>query len=105
FVTVSVKLPLTQFVTVSVKLPLTPWRDMSPGVIQVRGNEAYDFNVTTRVGNDTNYLAAGQGDELVMDNSMLRRYFNRGRYGQEYFEQNKLRIRNAYLRYLGTQLN
>ncbi|CDT96400.1 YjbH domain-containing protein [Vibrio diabolicus] len=94
-----------QFVTVSVKLPLTPWRDMSPGVIQVRGNEAYDFNVTTRVGNDTNYLAAGQGDELVMDNSMLRRYFNRGRYGQEYFEQNKLRIRNAYLRYLGTQLN
>ncbi|OKQ13635.1 YjbH domain-containing protein [Vibrio antiquarius] len=94
-----------QFVTVSVKLPLTPWRDMSPGVIQVRGNEAYDFNVTTRVGNDTNYLVAGQGDELVMDNSMLRRYFNRGRYGQEYFEQNKLRIRNAYLRYLGTQLN
>ncbi|WP_374044420.1 YjbH domain-containing protein [Vibrio diabolicus] len=94
-----------QFVTVSVKLPLTPWRDMSPGVIQVRGNEAYDFNVTTRVGNDRNYLAAGQGDELVMDNSMLRRYFNRGRYGQEYFEQNKLRIRNAYLRYLGTQLN
>ncbi|WP_273986717.1 YjbH domain-containing protein [Vibrio parahaemolyticus] len=94
-----------QFVTVSVKLPLTPWRDMSPGVIQVRGNEAYDFNVTTRVGNDTNYLAAGQGDELVMDNSMLRRYFNRGRYGQEYFEQHKLRIRNAYLRYLGTQLN
>ncbi|MFH4358365.1 YjbH domain-containing protein [Vibrio diabolicus] len=94
-----------QFVAVSVKLPLTPWRDMSPGVMQVRGNEAYDFNVTTRVGNDTNYLAAGQGDELVMDNSMLRRYFNRGRYGQEYFEQNKLRIRNAYLRYLGTQLN
>ncbi|EJT1897447.1 YjbH domain-containing protein [Vibrio alginolyticus] len=94
-----------QFVTVSVKLPLTPWRDMSPGVIQVRGNEAYDFNVTTRVGNDANHLAAGQGDELVMDNSMLRRYFNRGRYGQEYFEQNKLRIRNAYLRYLGTQLN
>ncbi|MDF4414260.1 YjbH domain-containing protein [Vibrio parahaemolyticus] len=94
-----------QFVTVSVKLPLTPWRDMSPGVIQVRGNEAYDFNVTTRVGNDYNYLAAGQGDELVMDNSMLRRYFNRGRYGQEYFEQNRQRIRNAYLRYLGTQLN
>ncbi|HCG8547384.1 TPA: hypothetical protein NKP54_002765, partial [Vibrio parahaemolyticus] len=94
-----------QFVTVSVKLPLTPWRDMSPSVIQVRGNEAYDFNVTTRVGNDSNYLAAGQGDELVMDNSMLRRYFNRGRYGQEYFEQNRLRIRNAYLRYLGTQLN
>ncbi|MBM5029299.1 YjbH domain-containing protein [Vibrio parahaemolyticus] len=94
-----------QFVTVSVKLPLTPWRDMSPGVIQIRGNEAYDFNVTTRVGNDANHLAAGQGDELVIDNSMLRRYFNRGRYGQEYFEQNKLRIRNAYLRYLGTQLN
>ncbi|ARO97217.1 hypothetical protein K08M3_02200 [Vibrio alginolyticus] len=94
-----------QFVTVSVKLPLTPWRDMSPGVVQVSGNEAYDFNVMTRVGNDKNYLAAGQGDELTMDNSMLRRYFNRGRYGQEYFEQNKLRIRNAYLRYLGTQLN
>ncbi|EHR1003379.1 YjbH domain-containing protein [Vibrio parahaemolyticus] len=94
-----------QFVTVSVKLPLTPWRDMSPGVIQVRGNEAYDFNVTTRVGNDANHLAVGQGDELVMDNSMLRRYFNRGRYGQEYFEQNKLRIRNAYLRYLSNQLN
>ncbi|HCG6518406.1 TPA: YjbH domain-containing protein [Vibrio parahaemolyticus] len=94
-----------QFVTVSVKLPLSPWRDMSPGVIQIRGNEAYDFNVTTRVGNDANHLAVGQGDELVMENSMLRRYFNRGRYGQEYFEQNKLRIRNAYLRYLSNQLN
>ncbi|HDM8234836.1 TPA: YjbH domain-containing protein [Vibrio campbellii] len=94
-----------QFVTVSVKLPLTPWRDMSPGLLQVRGNEAYDFNVTTRVGNDKNYLSTGQGDELVMDNSMLRRYFNRGRYGSDYFEQNKIRMRNAYLRYLTTQLN
>ncbi|MCE7728129.1 YjbH domain-containing protein [Vibrio campbellii] len=94
-----------QFVTVAVKLPLTPWRDMSPGLLQVRGNEAYDFNVTTRVGNDKNYLSTGQGDELVMDNSMLRRYFNRGRYGSDYFEQNKIRMRNAYLRYLTTQLN
>ncbi|MEH0671458.1 YjbH domain-containing protein [Vibrio owensii] len=94
-----------QFVTVAVKLPLTPWRDMSPGLLQVRGNEAYDFNVTTRVGNDANYLSTGQGDELVMDNSMLRRYFNRGRYGSDYFEENKIRMRNAYLRYLTTQLD
>lgn len=94
-----------QFVTLSVKLPLTPWRDMSPGLLQVRGNEAYDFNVTTRVGNEFNYLSAGQGDELVMDNSMLRRYFNRGRYGSDYFEENKIRMRNAYLRYLSTQLD
>ncbi len=94
-----------QFVTVAVKLPLTPWRDMSPSLLQVRGNEAYDFNVSTRVGNDANYLSTGQGDELVMDNSMLRRYFNRGRYGSDYFEENKIRMRNAYLRYLTTQLN
>ncbi|MDA0381230.1 YjbH domain-containing protein [Vibrio owensii] len=94
-----------QFVTVAVKLPLTPWRDMSPGLLQVRGNEAYDFNVTTRVGNSANYLSTGQGDELVMDNSMLRRYFNRGRYGSDYFEENKIRMRNAYLRYLTTQLD
>ncbi|CAE6931082.1 hypothetical protein ACOMICROBIO_NCLOACGD_03378 [Vibrio sp. B1ASS3] len=94
-----------QFVTVAVKLPLTPWRDMSPSLLQVRGNEAYDFNVTTRVGNDQNFLSTGQGDELVMDNSMLRRYFNRGRYGSDYFEENKIRMRNAYLRYLTTQLN
>lgn len=94
-----------QFVTVAVKLPLTPWRDMSPGLLQVRGNEAYDFNVSTRVGNHANYLSTGQGDELVMDNSMLRRYFNRGRYGSDYFEENKIRMRNAYLRYLTTQLN
>ena len=94
-----------QFVTVAVKLPLTPWRDMSPGLLQVRGNEAYDFNVSTRVGNDVNYLSTGQGDELVMDNSMLRRYFNRGRYGSDYFEENKIRMRNAYLRYLTTQID
>ncbi|MCZ0924035.1 YjbH domain-containing protein [Vibrio diabolicus] len=94
-----------QFVTVAVKLPLTPWRDMSPGLLQVRGNEAYDFNVSTRVGNDANYLSTEQGDELVMDNSMLRRYFNRGRYGSDYFEENKIRMRNAYLRYLTAQLN
>lgn len=94
-----------QFVTVAVKLPLTPWRDMSPGLFQARGNEAYDFNVTTRVGNEFNYLSTGQGDELVMDNSMLRRYFNRGRYGTDYFEENKIRMRNAYLRYLIAQLD
>lgn len=94
-----------QFVTVAVKLPLTPWRDMSPSLLQVRGNEAYDFNVSTRVGNDQNFLSTGQGDELVMDNSMLRRYFNRGRYGSDYFEENKIRMRNAYLRYLSTQLD
>ncbi|HHF2913374.1 TPA: YjbH domain-containing protein [Vibrio diabolicus] len=94
-----------QFVAVSVKLPLTPWRDMSPGLLQVRGNEAYDFNVMTRVGNDVNYLSDGQGDELIMDNSMLRHYFNRGRYGSDYFEENKIRLRNAYLRYLSTQLD
>nr|WP_155487330.1 YjbH domain-containing protein [Vibrio campbellii] len=94
-----------QFVTVAVKLPLTPWRDMSPGLLQVRGNEAYDFNVTTRIGSERNELSTGQGDELVMDNSMLRRYFNRGRYGSGYFEENKIRMRNAYLRYLTTQLN
>ncbi|ASO17667.1 TPA: hypothetical protein GRI80_03855 [Vibrio parahaemolyticus] len=94
-----------QFVAVSVKLPLTPWRDMSPGLLQVRGNEAYDFNVMTRVGNDVNYLSDGQGDELIMDNSMLRRYFNRGRYGSNYFEENKIRLRNAYLRYLTTQID
>ncbi|EJE3285780.1 YjbH domain-containing protein [Vibrio alginolyticus] len=94
-----------QFVAVSVKLPLTPWRDMSPGLLQVRGNEAYDFNVMTRVGNDVNFLSDGQGDELIMDNSMLRRYFNRGRYGSDYFEENKIRLRNAYLRYLSTQLD
>ena len=94
-----------QFVTLSVKLPLTPWRDMSPGLLQVRGNEAYDFNVSTRVGNEFNYLTTGQGDELAMDNSMLRRYFNRGRYGSDYFEENKVRMRNAYLRYLTTQLD
>ncbi|MET2950713.1 YjbH domain-containing protein [Vibrio owensii] len=94
-----------QFVTVAVKLPLTPWRDMSPSLLQVRGNEAYDFNVTTRVGNEFNYLSSGQGDELAMDNSMLRRYFNRGRYGSDYFEENKIRMRNAYLRYLTTQIN
>ncbi|MDW1947502.1 YjbH domain-containing protein [Vibrio sp. 780] len=94
-----------QFVAVSVKLPLTPWRDISPGLLQVRGNEAYDFNVMTRVGNDVNFLSDGQGDELIMDNSMLRRYFNRGRYGSDYFEENKIRLRNAYLRYLSTQLD
>ncbi|WP_447027200.1 YjbH domain-containing protein [Vibrio alginolyticus] len=94
-----------QFVAVSVKLPLTPWRDMSPGLLQVRGNEVYDFNVMTRVGNDVNFLSDGQGDELIMDNSMLRRYFNRGRYGSDYFEENKIRLRNAYLRYLSTQLD
>ncbi|WP_244662592.1 YjbH domain-containing protein [Vibrio owensii] len=94
-----------QFVTLSVKLPLTPWRDMSPGLLQVRGNEEYDFNVTTRVGNKFNYLSSGQGDELVMDNSILRRYFNRGRYGTDYFEENRIRMRNAYLRYLSTQLD
>ncbi|KJR16563.1 hypothetical protein UF28_10610 [Vibrio parahaemolyticus] len=94
-----------QFVAVSVKIPLTPWRDMSPGLLQVRGNEAYDFNVMTRVGNDVNYLSDGQGDELIMDNSMLRRYFNRGRYGSDYFEENKIRLRNAYLRYLTTQID
>jgi len=89
-----------EFVSLSIAVPLTFWRDMTPRYVQVRGTDEFKFTAQTRVGEDANYLNDGLGDEITSEHNLSRQYNNRDRNSQHYFETNKARLRNAYLKYL-----
>ncbi|WP_413700661.1 YjbH domain-containing protein [Psychromonas sp. KJ10-10] len=89
-----------QFVSLGLAIPLTLWRDMSPGYVQVRGIDQFNYALQTRVGNTHNNLSSGLGNNLDLQHSLSRQYQNRERLSVLYLEQNEQRLRNAYLRYL-----
>jgi len=89
-----------KFVSLSIAFPLTFWRDMSPGYVQLRGIDQFTLSAQTRVGEDSNFLNSGLGSDMNLQHSLSRQYNNRDRNSQNYFEVNKARLRNAYLKYL-----
>ncbi|MEZ9303793.1 YjbH domain-containing protein [Vibrio breoganii] len=89
-----------QFVTLNVSIPLTFWRGMKPDYLTVRGVSEWDFSVQTRVGETHNQLNTGLGETANNYHSLDRQYFNRARLNPNYFENNPISLRNAYLRYL-----
>ncbi|GEM80820.1 YjbH domain-containing protein [Vibrio superstes] len=89
-----------QFVTLNVSIPFTVWRGMNPDYLTVRGVSEWNFGVQTRVGETHNQLNTGLGQTANNYHNLDRQYFNRARLNQNYFENNSIRLRNAYLRYL-----
>lgn len=89
-----------QFLTLGVTFPIDVWRGMKPGYFQIRGIDRYDLSLQTRINDDHNYLNAGLGGTARLQHRLGRQYHNRGRYGTGYFENQQVRLRNAYLRYL-----
>nr|WP_141272399.1 YjbH domain-containing protein [Vibrio comitans] len=89
-----------QFVTLNVSIPLTFWRGMQPDYLTVRGVSEWNFGVQTRVGESHNQLNTGLGQTANNYHNLDRQYFNRARLSPNYFENNSIRLRNAYLRYL-----
>ncbi|MFA0475918.1 YjbH domain-containing protein [Vibrio breoganii] len=89
-----------QFVTLNVSIPLTFWRGMKPDYLTVRGVSEWNFSVQTRVGESHNQLNTGLGKTANNYHNLDRQYFNRARLNPNYFENNPIRLRNAYLRYL-----
>jgi len=92
-----------KFLTIGIAFPLTLWRDMSPGYVQLRGIDQFNFSLQTRIDDSHNYLNQGLGGMVQMQHSLDREYLNRGRYGKGYFENQTVRLRNAYLRWLDSQ--
>lgn len=89
-----------KFLTLGVAFPLTLWRDMSPNYVQLRGIDEFNFSIQTRIDEDHNQLNQGSGGTVPFQHGLEREYFNRGRYGSGYFENQTVRLRNAYLRWL-----
>ncbi|PMO50827.1 hypothetical protein BCT07_07710 [Vibrio breoganii] len=89
-----------QFVTLNVSIPLTFWRGMKPDYLTVRGVSEWNFSVQTRVGESHNQLNTGLGKTANNYHNLDRQYFNRARLNPNYFENDPIRLRNAYLRYL-----
>ncbi|GEM80847.1 hypothetical protein [Vibrio superstes] len=89
-----------QFVTLNVSIPITVWRGMKPDYLTVRGVSERNFGVQTRVGESQNQLNTGLGQTANNYHNLDRQYFNRARLSPNYFENNSVRLRNAYLRYL-----
>ncbi|MEZ9851978.1 YjbH domain-containing protein [Vibrio breoganii] len=89
-----------QFVTLNVSIPFTVWRGMKPDHLTVRGVSEWNFSVQTRVGESHNQLNTGLGQTSNNYHNLDRQYFNRARLNPNYFENNSVRLRNAYLRYL-----
>ncbi|MCG6358361.1 hypothetical protein K6U58_07095, partial [Vibrio fluvialis] len=92
-----------KFLTLGISFPLTFWRDMSPGYVQLRGTDEFNFSIQTRVDDSHNNLNNGSGLAVPFQHSLEREYFNRGRYGSDYFYNHTIRLRNAYLRWLDEQ--
>ncbi|MFI3244881.1 MAG: hypothetical protein R3Y10_00130 [Ferrimonas sp.] len=93
-----------EFFTLSVSLPLTFWRDMAPGYIQLRGTEQFTLGLQTRIGDSDNLLNGGLGDEVNLQHRISRQYYNRNRYGSDYYSSHIHKMRHAYLRYVATVL-
>lgn len=89
-----------QFLTLGISFPIDVWRGMKPGYIQIRGVDQFDFSLQTRIGENHNYLNSGLGRTVKLQHGLQRQYLNRGRYGSGYLENQQVRLRNAYLRYL-----
>ncbi|KYN80517.1 hypothetical protein ATY36_17955 [Vibrio cidicii] len=89
-----------QFLTLGVAFPIDVWRGMKPGYLQVRGIDQFDFSLQTRIHEKHNYINSGLGGKVNFQHSLERQYHNRSRYGAGYFENQQVRLRNAYLRYL-----
>ncbi|MDP5255392.1 MULTISPECIES: YjbH domain-containing protein [unclassified Vibrio] len=89
-----------QFLSLGIEFPFNFWRSMSPGYVQLRGIDQYRLNIQTRIGDDQNLLNTGLGGDLTFQHNVERTYFNRARYGEQYFLNHTQRLRNAYLRYI-----
>ncbi|WP_052075028.1 YjbH domain-containing protein [Vibrio fluvialis] len=92
-----------KFMTLGISFPLTFWRDMSPGYVQLRGTDQFNFSIQTRIDDSHNNLNNGSGLAVPFQHGLEREYFNRGRYGSDYFDNHTIRLRNAYLRWLDEQ--
>ncbi len=92
-----------KYLTLGIAFPLTLWRDMSPDYVQFRGIDQFNLAIQTRIDDSHNKLNQGMGGTIPFQHNVEREYLNRGRYGSAYFDNQTVRLRNAYLRWLETQ--
>ena len=77
-------------------LPLTPRRDMSPGWLQIRGNERWGDGLATTIRTPVNYLAPGLATVPDTTVNLERTFYNNDRLNETYLRANLKRLREAY---------
>lgn len=85
-----------QQVEVTLSLPLTHRRDLSPGWLQVRGDERWDNGIATVIQLPHNYLAPGLAAIPDTTVNLERSFYNNDRLNEAYLLAKLQRLREAY---------
>lgn len=86
-----------QMLGIGISIPLTPRRDMRPAAVQLKGNDSWQYNLTTRTDfAGSNPLAPLQGYRPAYLRHLNNTYFNNDRLTLSYVRANLLRLRTAF---------
>ncbi|MEZ7206972.1 YjbH domain-containing protein [Pseudoalteromonas sp. DY56-GL79] len=89
-----------QVAGIAFSIPLTPRKDMAPiRYGQIKGNEAWRHEVSTRIGESHNQLVIGRGHSVKTPVNLDKTFLNQGRLSSSYIYSNLARLREAYLTY------
>ncbi|BBN80435.1 hypothetical protein PA25_04200 [Pseudoalteromonas sp. A25] len=89
-----------QVAGVSFSIPLTPRKDMpATSYGQIKGNEAWQHSVSTRIGESHNNVTIGRAKQIETPLSITKTLLNQGRLSSSYIYANLARLREAYLTY------
>jgi len=79
-------------------IPLTPRRGMTPGWLQVRGTEAWQYGMSTEVKTPSgaNYLNPNIANVPDTTFNLERSFYNNDRLDADYVREHLLRLREAY---------
>lgn len=87
-----------QVAGIAFSIPLTPRKDIAPiRYGQIKGNEAWRHEVSTRIGESTNALVVGRAHTVKTPVNLDKTFLNQGRLSSSYIYSNLARLREAYL--------
>ncbi|GEK09909.1 YjbH domain-containing protein [Pseudoalteromonas peptidolytica] len=87
-----------QVAGIAFSIPLTPRKDMKTTKYgQIKGNEAWHHQVSTRLNDTLNYLAIGRAHTVKTPVNLDKTFLNQGRLSSSYIYSNLARLREAYL--------
>ncbi len=86
-----------QMLGIGISIPLTPRRDMRPAAVQLKGNDSWNYSLSTRTDVEgRNPLAPMQAYRPGYLRHLDNTYFNNDRLTLSYVRANMLRLRTAF---------
>lgn len=88
-------------ISFNISFPLSPRKDFRPGLLQVRGNERFSYQISSVLAKkgDRNPVVFGVGATPHTLADVEQTFYNSDRLNPDYLLQNLPRMREAYLRY------